>query len=762
MLQADLLFADRYRLIKRIGQGGFAEVWLADDTLADLQVAIKIYGDLDEDGLKIFVKEINKVYHLNHTNLLKPQYVAAWNNMPYLVMTYCSAGSLEKKIGQITEQEAWKILHDVASGLAYLHSNNIIHQDIKPANILQDDMGNYVIIDFGISTLARDTLRKSTLRSNTSAGTLAYMGPERFSKDSAPIFASDIWSLGAMLFELLEGRTPFPPDFGGGMQKAGAELPDITANVSQELKFVIYKMLSLNSWDRPTAVTLVKWANNKNVTKDTQKSSIQNQLQKKTNTQLGVPPLKTTLAEKIFQILTALWGLFVFILAVAFLIDDYDYLRTAEILEHIQLGVVCLALSIICILEFLNPNHLKTKLKFLIIIIFIFVASFVSLCIARNTEVGYYRFYSFQLPTMLSCLLLQTIKVIRTNVHFNKTSKDKKSQDPKSKHWIWIVLGLITLAGLGTIGVRKYQDYQLEIAIKDQHRQDSIRQVQIQDSIREVRRQDSIRIEQQRIRRQESIAAEKERQERLRREAQEEERKRIEAEKKRVAEERKRAGIGTHNGHEYVDLGLSVKWATCNIGATSANNYGSYFAWGETTSKSSYTWQNYKWYAGEYRHNAQYVGDYDWTYYMQKKYVTDSRYGSVDNKRRLDLSDDAANANWGGRWRTPTVTEANELSVNCTWEWIYQGGVIGFKGTSKINGKTIFLPAAGFCYCEMIPGGEHMPCYLHGKGESIAYWTSSLAGSFNADAIRRSTKIDHPFTLAVTREAGLSVRAVCP
>ena len=128
-IESNMLFADRYRLIKRIGRGGFAEVWLADDTLADIQVAVKIYGGMDDEGLKIFVKEINKVYHLNHTNLLKPQHVAAWQGMPYLVMTYCVAGSLEKKIGQITEQEAWKILHDVASGLAYL-----IFSRIEPIN----------------------------------------------------------------------------------------------------------------------------------------------------------------------------------------------------------------------------------------------------------------------------------------------------------------------------------------------------------------------------------------------------------------------------------------------------------------------------------------------------------------------------------------------------------------------------------------------------------------------------------------------------
>ena len=395
-LEQNMLFADRYRLIKCIGRGGFAEVWLADDTLADIQVAVKIYGGMDDEGLKIFVKEINKVYHLNHTNLLKPQHVAAWQGMPYLVMTYCVAGSLEKKIGQITEQEIWKIIHDVASGLDYLHSNNIIHQDIKPANILQDDMGNYVIIDFGISTLARDTLRKSTLMGNTSAGTLAYMGPERFMKDSTPIFASDIWSLGAMLYELLESKTPFPADFGGGMQKAGAEVPDITADVSTSLKSAIYQMLRLNTWERPTAKTLVQWASNPSaIVVDTSKSQ---------------PTVKKNLP---------------------------------------------------------------------------------------------------------------------------KASQPSK---PKSKRWIWIVLALLILAGLGVLGIREVQRRQIAIAEQEQRYQDSIRQIQIQDSLREVRRQDSIRVEQDQARRRDSIAAaqraEKERQEQLRLQKEKEEQQRKEDERK--------------------------------------------------------------------------------------------------------------------------------------------------------------------------------------------------------------------------------------
>ena len=176
-------------------------------------------------------------------------------------MAYCPSGSCVKRVGKMTEAELWKLIHDVAAGLAYLHEKDVIHQDIKPDNILVDTEGNYLITDFGISTRARSTLRKSVIGGNTSGGTTAYMGPERFSRQPAPTKASDIWSFGAMAFELLEGVTPFG-EIGGGMQKGGAEIPFINAPVSDALKYTIFKMLSKETWDRPTAATLVEWANN--------------------------------------------------------------------------------------------------------------------------------------------------------------------------------------------------------------------------------------------------------------------------------------------------------------------------------------------------------------------------------------------------------------------------------------------------------------------------------------------------------------------
>ena len=141
-----------------------------------------------------------------------------------------------------------------------------------------------------------------------------------------------------------------------------------------------------------------------------------------------------------------------------------------------------------------------------------------------------------------------------------------------------------------------------------------------------------------------------------------------------------------HNGHEYVDLGLSVKWATCNVGASTSSAYGSYYAWGETSPKSSYDWESYRFRtSGNSYDNVKF-----------SKYVTSSTYGPTDNKHSLELSNDVARANWGGSWRIPSDAEWTELRDNCTWTWTSQGGHKGYKVTSKSNSNSIFLPAAGY------------------------------------------------------------------
>lgn len=137
------------------------------------------------------------------------------------------------------------------------------------------------------------------------------------------------------------------------------------------------------------------------------------------------------------------------------------------------------------------------------------------------------------------------------------------------------------------------------------------------------------------------------------------------------------------DGVEAIDLGLpsGLKWASMNVGATKPEEYGDYFAWGETEPKTDYSWSTYKWCNGSEN--------------TQTKYNTNSSYGTVDNKTVLDPEDDAAHMNWGGSWRMPTEEEWTALRTKCTWTWTTQNGVNGRLVTGP-NGKSIFLPAAGY------------------------------------------------------------------
>ena len=194
---------------------------------------------------------------------------------------------------------------------------------------------------------------------------------------------------------------------------------------------------------------------------------------------------------------------------------------------------------------------------------------------------------------------------------------------------------------------------------------------------------------------------------------------------------------GTENGHEYVDLGLpsGTKWATCNVGASKPEEYGNYYAWGETTTKSS-SYDNYKW------------SNDGW--YTFTKYNTSSSSGTVDNKTVLELADDAARANWGGAWRMPTDAEWTELRENCTWTWITKNGVNGYEVKSKINGNSCFLPAAGCRY------GDD----LNGAGYDGLYWSSSLYTDYPCSAWDVSFYSDGVGRLDYYRYSGRSVRPV--
>lgn len=278
------IFNNRYLLIGPIGQGSFGEVWLTKDNVLGINLAIKIYIALDSQGLSEFKNEFKSVYNLRHPNLLRADYFDSIDNNPYLVMPYCP-GSVGNMVGQMKEADIWIFIRDVANGLAYLHENDIIHRDIKPDNILRDERGNYVITDFGLSTKMRSTLRKASARevngASEQSGTIGYMAPEMFSSKPQAVKATDIWALGATIYEIATGEMPFCGQ-GGVMELHGAELPELPFKYSKALGTLITKCLAKDPCKRPTAIEIVnslkeeqnKKSNDKFILKETYNNDI--------------------------------------------------------------------------------------------------------------------------------------------------------------------------------------------------------------------------------------------------------------------------------------------------------------------------------------------------------------------------------------------------------------------------------------------------------------------------------------------------------
>lgn len=198
--------------------------------------------------------------------------------------------------------------------------------------------------------------------------------------------------------------------------------------------------------------------------------------------------------------------------------------------------------------------------------------------------------------------------------------------------------------------------------------------------------------------------------------------------------------LGSHSqqeNHDYVNLGLpsGTLWATMNVGACSPEDYGDYFAWGETTSKQVYEFETYKWYNN--------------TYYTYTKYCISSSYGTVDNKTELDPEDDAATLNWGPSWRMPTQEQIQELINNCSRQWKSLNGVGGIVVTGP-NGNTLFLPAAGY----------RLNGSVYNAGTYGYVWSRTLSASKTYNACSLIFNPGELYLEDFVRIAGFTVRAV--
>lgn len=195
---------------------------------------------------------------------------------------------------------------------------------------------------------------------------------------------------------------------------------------------------------------------------------------------------------------------------------------------------------------------------------------------------------------------------------------------------------------------------------------------------------------------------------------------------------------GEEAGHTWIDMGLpsGIKWASVNIGANRPQDAGSYYAWGETTSKTSYRWATYAHGAG---------------------YNSLTKYSNADGIMSLDATDDAATSTWGGTWRMPTKAEWEELQANCDWAWTDdydQTGVAGYVVASESSEASLFLPAAGCRYANQ----------FNEKGVHGYYWSSSLyqTSTYCGSAYQlQFTQVYAKPDWNYARYYGSSVRGVC-
>ena len=214
MLSKGQKINDRYEIVKSIGEGGMANVYLASDKILERNVAIKVLrGDLSADDkfIRRFEREAQSVSNLSHPNIVEVYDVGVEEGQHYIVMEYIEGKTLKqllKKRESLTLTEVIDIMTQLTDGIAHAHESYIIHRDIKPQNIMIEDNGRIKITDFGIAMSLNATQLTQT---NSVMGSVHYLPPEQASGKGATI-KSDIYSLGILMYELLTGNVPFKGD----------------------------------------------------------------------------------------------------------------------------------------------------------------------------------------------------------------------------------------------------------------------------------------------------------------------------------------------------------------------------------------------------------------------------------------------------------------------------------------------------------------------------------------------------------------------
>ena len=699
----------KYRILSVLGQGGFGITYAAEQVALGRKVAVKEffmeeYCNRDGDTSQVsvpsvgsketvdrfrakFVKEAKMIAGLNNPHIVKIHDVFEENGTAYYVMEYHDKGSLKDEVakhGALPEIDAVKRISEVADALQYLHNQNILHLDVKPGNVLVGDNGEMVLIDFGVSKCYDEEGEQTS--STPVAKSKGYAPSELYISGSVSHFspATDIYSLGATFYHLVTGMVP--PD-ASIVSEEGIDLSKF-AGLSKPTRNAIEAAMQSKRKDRPQSIAefLKILDGNANAGPDEDKTDFDDHSEDD-STNLDediVKPVKIneTLKEEADPVLKPSW-LKWFLFAAGLLIAAglFFFLRPksapatgtltvssepsgANVYADINDSLTLIGTTPLAVEISRGPHGIVVRKDGYepyttdVTIADAAVAVNVTLT-AKPVEPARpatTRFYVTTAPSG-AAVTIDGKSIGKTPI--------KGSDVTKGSHSV-----KITKDG--------YETYTAKLSFGDDP-------VVVNETLKEKPVQTS-----------------------------------SSASQSSPSAAQTRPTTGTHNGPDWVDLGLSVKWATCNVGASSPSDYGNYYAWGEVRTKSEYTEDNC----------------------------------ATWNKSMGDISGnstyDAARYNWGGKWRLPTKAECQELVDNCTWTWITQGGHKGYKVTSNKNGASIFLPAAG---------ARHGSS-LDQAGESGCYWSSTPFESITQDAYDLTFYSGDRYVAWDYRRRGRSVRPV--
>ena len=733
----------KYRIEKILGQGGFGITYLATQVGLNRKVAIKEffmkeYCNRDEATSSVslgtvgsrevvmrfrekFTKEAQNIAALNHPHIIRIYDVFEENNTAYYVMEYLDNASLSdylKQKGRLPEQEAVRFIKQIADALAYIHEHKINHLDVKPGNILLDNKNNAVLIDFGLAKRYDEAGHQT---STTPVGiSHGYAPLEQYKQGGVGTFSptTDIYSLAATLYKLVTGQTP--PD-AGDVNEDG--LPPFPTDISQPTINAITKAMQGSRKNRPQNIADfleildgkglgsqgLKVAGSQRADDEETIIDVDTDTNSDTGkrTQITASSPKETAAPKtpeapkkkkskawIFILLAIILGGAGFYLfnkerlfeykseyESSLTSDNSDYRE-----EVVESGGDITELAVEIPEELLPEewveltprNNEQDNIET------------VQLAQAQKEAEAKAQAEAEKKKKEEEARLKaeqERLEKERKELEAQKAEQARLEKERQEREAAEVFTSVEEMPEFPYGAARMMEYIQKNIEYPIEARESNVEGrvyvnfiVETDGSISNVNvlrgigggcDEEAMRV----VRGMPKWKPGKHNGSAV-----------------RVSYtipiifklEETSSANGHYNGHEYVDLGLSVKWATCNVGASKPEDYGDYYAWGETKTKSEY-WDD----------NS----------------VTNGKsFSDIKGDSRYD----AARANWGGSWRLPTKKEYEELVNKCNWTWTVQNGKMGYKVTGP-NGNSIFLPAAGY----------RSGSSLYGAGSFGGYWSST-------------------------------------